>query len=67
MAQFLRGKQAGIQKDFSAGLDPQLFAVDLVRVISPLQTEEPVHAYAKLTSISGRSLWYQLPDQRTCV
>ena len=30
MAQYLRGKQAGIQKDFSAGLDPQLFAIDEV-------------------------------------
>ena len=31
MAQFLRGKQAGIQRDFSAGLDPGQFAVDIVR------------------------------------
>jgi len=30
MTQYLRGKQVGIQKDFSAGLDPQLFAIDLV-------------------------------------
>ncbi|KAF6219197.1 hypothetical protein HO133_005022 [Letharia lupina] len=30
MASFLRGKQAGIQRDFSAGLDPQLFAIDEV-------------------------------------
>ena len=30
MAHFLRGKQAGIQRDFSAGLDPQLFAIDEV-------------------------------------
>ena len=28
MAHFLRGKQAGIQKDFSAGLAPELFAID---------------------------------------
>lgn len=28
MAQFLRGKQAGIQKDLSAGLDPGLFSID---------------------------------------
>ncbi|KAL8726904.1 MAG: hypothetical protein Q9166_006393 [cf. Caloplaca sp. 2 TL-2023] len=28
MAHLLRGKQAGIQRDFSAGLDPQLFAID---------------------------------------
>ncbi|KAL8698528.1 MAG: hypothetical protein Q9201_006525 [Fulgogasparrea decipioides] len=30
MAHLLRGKQAGIQRDFSAGLDPQLFAIDEV-------------------------------------
>ncbi|KAL8659321.1 MAG: hypothetical protein Q9226_000494 [Calogaya cf. arnoldii] len=30
MAHLLRGKQSGIQKDFSAGLDPQLFAIDEV-------------------------------------
>ncbi|GAD99096.1 SNARE-dependent exocytosis protein (Sro7), putative [Paecilomyces variotii No. 5] len=28
MAHFLRGKQAGVQNDLSAGLDPELFAVD---------------------------------------
>ena len=31
MTNFLRGKQAGIQRDFSAGLDPQLFAIDEAR------------------------------------
>lgn len=31
MAHFLRGKQAGVQKDFSAGLDPRFFAIDQVR------------------------------------
>lgn len=30
MAHFLRGKQAGIQRDFSAGLSSELFAVDEV-------------------------------------
>ncbi|KAL9128366.1 MAG: hypothetical protein Q9217_002945 [Psora testacea] len=30
MAHFLRGKQAGIEKDLSAGIDPQLFAIDEV-------------------------------------
>lgn len=30
MAHFLRGKQAGVQRDFSAGLAPQLFAIDEV-------------------------------------
>ena len=33
MAQFLRGKQAGIQRDFSAALDPRQFAVDIVRIM----------------------------------
>lgn len=32
MAHFLRGKQAGIQNDLSAGLNPELFAVDDVRL-----------------------------------
>ncbi|KAL8674317.1 MAG: hypothetical protein Q9168_001310 [Polycauliona sp. 1 TL-2023] len=30
MAHLMRGKQTGIQRDFSAGLDPQLFAIDEV-------------------------------------
>ncbi|KAL8691682.1 MAG: hypothetical protein Q9218_003157 [Villophora microphyllina] len=30
MAHLLRGKQAGVQRDFSAGLNPQLFAIDEV-------------------------------------
>ena len=30
MAGFLRGKQAGVQKDLSAGLEPELFAIDEV-------------------------------------
>lgn len=30
MAGFLRGKQAGVQRDLSAGLDPELFAIDEV-------------------------------------
>jgi hypothetical protein len=33
MAQFLRGKQAGIQKDLSEGLSPELFALDDVRLL----------------------------------
>lgn len=35
MAHFLRGKQAGVQNDLSAGLDPELFAVDDVRLRTP--------------------------------
>ncbi len=30
MAGFLRGRQAGIQRDLSAGLEPELFAIDKV-------------------------------------
>ena len=30
MAQFLRGKQAGVQRDLSEGLAPELFALDVV-------------------------------------
>ena len=30
MAQFLRGKQAGIQKDLSAGLNADIFLLDKV-------------------------------------
>lgn len=33
MAHFLRGKQAGIQKDLSEGLSPELFALDDVRLL----------------------------------
>lgn len=33
MAQFLRGKQAGIQRDLSEGLSPELFALDDVRLL----------------------------------
>lgn len=32
MAHFLRGKQAGIKKDFSVGIDPDFFAVDQVQI-----------------------------------
>lgn len=35
MAQFLRGKQAGIQKDFSDGLGPDLFVLDDVCLREP--------------------------------
>ena len=35
MAHFLRGKQAGIQNDFSARITPDLFALDDVSVSTP--------------------------------
>lgn len=34
MAHMLRGKQAGVHRDFSAGLHPQLFAIDEVSATS---------------------------------
>lgn len=34
MTAFLRGKQAGVQRDFSAGLDASLFSIDEVRIMS---------------------------------
>ena len=33
MSQFIRGKQVGVQRDFSAGLDPAMFAADVVSTI----------------------------------
>lgn len=35
MAQFLRGKQAGIQRDLSEGLSPDFFLLDDVRLGIP--------------------------------
>lgn len=35
MAHFLRGKQAGVPKDFSAGLDPQNLVIDQVCKATP--------------------------------
>jgi hypothetical protein len=32
MAHLLRGKQAGVQNDLSAGLGPDLFVIDDVRI-----------------------------------
>lgn len=34
MTHLLRGKQAGVQGDFSAGLGPDLFAIDEVQATS---------------------------------
>lgn len=38
MTQFLRGKQVGIKNDLSAGLDPDSFAIDLVRLPLPAES-----------------------------
>lgn len=43
MAHFLRGKQAGIQNDFSAGLAPGLFVTDdvpLPKLLTPKYTDQ---------------------------
>ena len=37
MAQFLRGRQAGIQNDLSAGLNPELFLLDTVQTLDRLK------------------------------
>lgn len=58
MAQFLRGKQAGIQRDFSAGLDPQRVAVDLV----PLQMSTSPET-VQLSARVGSPVWHQLSNQ----
>lgn len=41
MAQFLRGKQAGIQKDLSEGLSPDLFVLDDVCLGGPVWLSFP--------------------------
>lgn len=55
MAHLLRGKQAGIQSDLSAGLSPDLFAIDEVLLVSVHQP------YAANTTLD-QSLWNQLSD-----
>lgn len=56
MAHLLRGKQAGIQRDFSAGLNPQLFAIDEVPAVHRKNGIEPAD------SAIGGPIWYQFPD-----
>jgi hypothetical protein len=42
MAHFLRGKQAGVQKDLSQGLSPDLFGIDDVQLhLRPSLTKTP--------------------------
>ena len=54
MAHFLRGKQAGVQRDLSASLGPEHFVLDDVR-----RHSQPVTQF-ELTVIV-RPLWHQLP------
>ncbi len=57
MASFLRSKQAGVQRDLSAGLDSSLFAIDEV-------LQSFLIACGLLTDFCiGRTLWNQLPSQ----
>ena len=44
MAGFLRGKQAGIQRDLSAGLEPELFVID--------EVDKPSTPYLTLLSLT---------------
>jgi hypothetical protein len=57
MAHLLRGKQAGIQKDLSAGITPEFFAVDNVR--QPCSTL--VHSYVCVSPMPADTLDYSLP------
>lgn len=44
MAHLLRGKQAGVQRDFSAGLDPRFFALDevLTKQVDRVAASDPL-------------------------
>jgi hypothetical protein len=54
MAHLLRGKQTGIQKDLSAGITPEFFAIDNVR--------QPSSAYsAYLSPALADTLGYSSP------
>ena len=53
MAQFLRGKQAGVQRDLSAGLNAEIFLLDKV-------WSEPYSG--AIVTFLGCTLWDQLPD-----
>jgi hypothetical protein len=54
MAHLLRGKQTGIQKDLSAGVTPEFFAIDNVR--------RPSSAYyAYLLPAPANTLGYSSP------
>lgn len=56
MAHFLRGKQAGIQKDFSDGLSADLFALDDVRRRHPHFVNSAANALAVCP------VWREFPD-----
>ena len=62
MAHFLRGKQAGVQKDLSAGFDPNFFAID--------QVCPGIDRYIEvfwLRRVSGHSVRNQFTDERFSV
>ena len=66
MAQFLRGKQAGIQHDLSAGLNPELFDLDYV---STIEEESCLYVITTLRSLAMVSilrlaLWPMIPFSR---
>ena len=49
MAHFLRGKQAGIKNDLSAGLDPDSFAIDQVKFAQQFPPRRQQFFYFALT------------------
>lgn len=60
MAHFLRGKQAGIQKDFSGSLAPELFDIDDVC----LARSGTSFFFLTFTDFSyvALEMWYQFTD-----
>lgn len=71
MAQFLRGKQAGIQKDLSEGLAPDLFVLDDVCLGGRRHRLVVFPLYELLLTDDlddiVRSMWNKLANQRACI
>ena len=59
MAHFLRGKQAGVQRDLSADLGPELFVLDDVSPFLPNEVQ------ADLDLV--RTVRREFPNRRLCL
>ena len=55
MSHFIRGKQVGVQRDFSAGLDPALFAADIVSMISLFRLTQYRCSWSNWTNMDLRN------------
>ena len=66
MAQFIRGKQAGIQGDLSSGIHSDVFILDDVSAME-LRSQHVIlrSTGLLLTAFIVCSLWCQFPDIRT--